>query len=80
MRPLTEIERALLHFLAAAGKPTELSGADAIVGKGLEQMGLVFFVRNSTSAVITPKGRHLIQEPESPFKPTMKKQPFGFLA
>ena len=59
VRPLTEVERALLHSLAAAGKPTELSGADSLVGKVLEQMGLVFFVRNSASAVITPRGRPL---------------------
>jgi hypothetical protein len=79
MRPLSEAERALLHFLADAGKPTELSGPHAIVGKTLEQMGLVFFVRNSALAVITPKGRHLIAEPDSPFKPISNKQPLGFL-
>ena len=79
MRPLTEVERDLLHSLAAAGKPTELSGADSLVGKVLEQMGLVFFVRNSASAVITPKGRHLLQEPESSLKPISTKHPFGFL-
>lgn len=80
MRPLTEVERALLHFLASAGKPTELTDTYSIVGKSLEQMGLVFFVRNSASAVITPKGRHIIFEaPESPFNPVGKKEPRGFL-
>ena len=42
-------------------------------------MGLVFFVRNSASAVITPKGRHLLQEPELSLKPISTKHPFGFL-
>ena len=78
MRPLTEVERALLHSLAAAGQPTELSGLDSVVGKALEHTGLVFFVRNSASAVITPKGRHLLQEPETSFNP-MVKSSFGFL-
>ncbi len=74
---MTEVEHALLHSLAAAGKPTELSGANSVVGKVLEQMGLVFFVRNSASAVITPKGRHLIfQQPD---RPIGKEQPSGFL-
>ena len=80
VRILSEAERALLHFLADAGKPTKLSGPHAIVGKALEQMGLVFFVRDSASAVITPKGRHLIFEaPQSPFTPVGKKEPRGFL-
>ena len=49
----------------------------SVVGKVLEQMGLVFFVRNSASAVITPKGRHLIfQQPD---RPIGKEQPSGFL-
>jgi hypothetical protein len=48
--------RALLEKLADAGKPTELGGGEAIVGKTLERAGLVLFTRNSASAVITPKG------------------------
>jgi hypothetical protein len=79
--PLTDNERALLEKLADAGKPTELGGADAIVGKTLERAGLVLFVRNSASAVITPKGRHAITAVEFSLKPTStKKPPLGFLS
>jgi hypothetical protein len=79
VRPLTEVERALLHRLAAAGQPTELSGLDSVVGKALEHTGLVFFVRNSASAVITPKGR-LLQEPETSFNPMVKSSLSAFLS
>ena len=79
--PLTDNERALLEKLADAGKPTELAGADAIVGKTLERAGLVLFVRNSASAVITPKGRHAITAVEFTLKPASpKKPPLGFLS
>ena len=81
MGPFPDNERALLEKLADAGKPTELAGADAIVGKTLEQVGLVLFVRNSASAVITPKGRHAITASEFALKPASpKKPPLGFLS
>jgi hypothetical protein len=78
---LTDNERALLEKLADAGKPTELGGAEALIGKTLERAGLVLFVRNSASAVITPKGRHAITTVEFASKPATspKKPPLGFL-
>jgi hypothetical protein len=71
--------RALLEKLADAGKPTELGGGEAIVGKTLERAGLVLFTRNSASAVITPKGRHAITAVKFALKPASpKKPPLGF--
>jgi hypothetical protein len=79
VHPLTENERALLEKLADAGKPTELGGGEAIVGKTLERAGLVLFTRNSASAVITPKGRHAITAVKFALKPASpKKPPLGF--
>ena len=81
MRPLTDHERALLQKLASAGRPTELDGDDLILGHTLEPHGLVLFVRNSASAVITPKGRHAITAVEFTLKPASpKKPPLGFLS
>jgi hypothetical protein len=78
--PLTDNERALLEKLASAGRPTELDGADLVLGQTLEPRGLVLFVRNSASAVITPKGRHALTAIELSLKPVSpKKPPLGFL-
>ena len=80
VRPLTDNERLLLEKLAAAGRPTELDGDDLVVGQTLEPRGLVLFVRNSASAVITPKGRHALTAIDFAIKPSSpKKPPIGFL-
>ena len=80
MRPLTDNERALLEKLASAGRPTELDGDDLVLGQTLGPRGLVLFVRNSASAVITPKGRHALTAVDISMKPVSpKKPPLGFL-
>jgi hypothetical protein len=75
MRPLTDHERALLQKLASSGRPTELDGDDLILGHTLEPHGLVLFVRNSASAVITPKGRHALAAIDILMKPVSPKKP-----
>lgn len=77
MDVLTENERALLQKLADAGKPTDLEGAELVVGKALEDRGLVFFVRKGASAIVSPRGRHALLGAPSPTPG--KKPPFGFL-
>ena len=74
----TAQERHLLELLAAAGKPTELREEDFTLAKILERRGLVFFVRGTAFAVVTPKGRHALADPEPSPKP-MRKHPIGFL-
>ena len=75
---MTDAERKLLEMLADAGKPTELQREDLTLGKILEGRGLMMFVRNSASAVITPRGRHALAGGAEP-KPPGKKPPLGFL-
>jgi hypothetical protein len=75
---VTDQERQLLERLAAEGKPTRLVEEELQVAKSLEADGLVFLIRNTLDAVITPKGRHLLAGPARPPKPG--KKPFGFLA
>ena len=78
--PLADNERALLEKLASAGRPTELGGDDLVLGQTLGPRGLVLFVRNSASAVITPKGRHALTAVDISMKPVSpKKPPLGFL-
>jgi hypothetical protein len=74
----TAPERCLLELLAAAGKPTELREEGLTLGKVLERRGLVFFVRDTAFAVVTPKGRHALADPEPNPKPS-RKHPIGFL-
>ena len=75
---LTDRDRQLLEMLADAGRPTELHAQDFALGKILEGRGLMLFVRNSASAVITPRGRHALAGEEEA-KPAKKKPPLGFL-
>ena len=77
MKALTDVERHLLQKLADAGQPTEMRADDLTLGKILEERGLLFFVRNSAMAVITPRGRHALSGAPSPTPG--KKPPFGFL-
>ena len=74
---LSPAERKLLEKLAVAGKPTELGAEDLILGKILEDRGLLLVVRNSAMAVITPRGRHALSGAPSPTPG--KKPPLGFL-
>lgn len=74
---LTDQERALLEKLADAGQPTELRAEELTLGKILENRALVFFVRDTACAVITPRGRHALTGEPSP-NPG-KKPPLGFL-
>ena len=76
MTTLTDQESALLAKLADAGQPTELRPEEIMLGKVLENRGLVLFVRDTVFAVITPRGRHLVSGAASP-KPG--KRPLGFL-
>jgi hypothetical protein len=74
---VTEPERQLLEMLAAEGKPTRLLSEDLQVAKSLESTGLIFMVRNTGCAIITPKGRRYLADLERKAKPT--KPPLGFL-
>jgi len=78
MHALTANDHQLLEMLAEAGKPTELRAEDLTLGKILERRGLVFFVRDTAFAVITPKGRHALTGSEP--SPTPGKKPLGFLS
>ena len=73
MKTLTDRERQLLESLAQAGQPTELRAEDLILGKTLESSGLLCFVRDTAWAVITPKGRHALFDPEP--GPILSKRP-----
>ena len=75
MHALTANDRQLLEMLAEAGKPT---AEDLTLGKILERRGMVFFVRDTAFAVITPKGRHALTGSEP--SPTPGKKPLGFLS
>ena len=77
MKALSDTERQLLEKLADAGRPKALDAEDLALGRELEQRGLVLFIRDSTVAVIMPKGRHALSGEPSP-KPG-KKPPMGFL-
>ena len=74
---LSPAERKLLEKLADAGKPTELGAEDLILGKILEDRGLLLVVRNSAMAVITPRGRQALSGAPAPGPG--KKPPLGFL-
>ena len=63
---LSRAERKLLEKLADAGKPTELGAEDLILGKILEDRGLLLVVRNSAMGVITPRGRHALSGAPTP--------------
>ena len=63
---LSPAERKLLEKLADAGKPTELGAEDLILGKILEDRGLLLVVRNSAMAVITPRGRQALSGAPAP--------------
>jgi hypothetical protein len=74
---LLESDRRLLERLAAEGKATRLFAEDLPVAKSLEVDGLLFLIGGDNPyAVITPKGRRLLTDPDRPPKP---KPPFGFL-
>jgi hypothetical protein len=75
---VTDDERRLLERLAAEGKPTGLLSEDLQVAKSLESTGLIFMVRNTGCAIITPKGRRMLADLErAARKPA--KPPLGFL-
>jgi hypothetical protein len=72
---LSDRERQLLEKLATEGKPTRLTDEDMLIAKALEEAGLVFLIRDTLDAIITPKGRHILAGREAP-KPG--KKPLGF--
>ena len=78
MKTLTDRERQLLERLAQAGQAAELRADDLALAKTLESSGLLCFVRNTAWAVITPKGRHALFDPEP--GPLLSKPPLGFLS
>jgi len=74
---LTDRERQLLERLAGEGKATRLADEELLIARALEEVGLVFVIRGTLDAIITPKGRRMLAELESkPPKPP--KPPFGF--
>ena len=77
MVAVTDTERKLLDRLAAAGKPTRLTLGELQLAKSLETDGLLFMIRDTLDAIITPKGRRLLAElARKP--PKLPKPPFGF--
>ena len=78
MVAVTDTERTLLDRLAAEGKPTRLTLGELQLAKSLEADGLLFMIRDTLDAIITPKGRRLLAElARKPPKPP--KPPVGFL-
>ena len=57
---MTDSERQLLERLAAVGKASCLTLGELQVAKSLENDGLLFMVRDTAYAIITPKGRHVL--------------------
>jgi hypothetical protein len=77
MFALTDKERELLERLAAEGKASRLALGELQIAKSLEAEGLIFMIRNTLDAIVTPKGRHVLADQERASKPA--KKPFGFL-
>jgi hypothetical protein len=73
---MSDEERQLLQRLAREGKATSLSPDEYLVAVFLETNGLALIIRNTTDAIITPKGRNMLAG-KGPDKRTVKK-PFGF--
>ena len=73
---MTDSERQLLERLAAVGKASRLTLGEVQVAKSLENDGLLFMVRDTAYAIITPKGRHVLAGNEPPKPPS--KKPLGF--
>ena len=63
---MTDSERQLLERLAAVGKASRLTLGEVQVAKSLENDGLLFMVRDTANAIITPKGRHVLAGNEPP--------------
>ena len=74
---LGEPERQLLERLAAEGKPTRLTAEELQTAKSLETAGLLFQIKNTADAIITPKGRNLLAS--KGFEARSAKKPLGFL-
>ena len=77
VKTLSDRERQLLERLAHAGQAPELRADDLMLAKTLESSGLLCFVRDTAWAVITPKGRHALFDPEP--GPVLSKKPLGFI-
>jgi hypothetical protein len=73
----TPNERRLLEKLADEGKATPLLGDELEVAKFLEGSGLIFRIRDTLDAIITPKGRHALAGNEIVAR-SDKKPRFGF--
>ena len=54
---MSDAERQLLQRLASEGKATALSADEFLVAMFLETNGLVLIIRNTTDAIITPRGQ-----------------------
>ena len=78
MVALTDSERTLLDRIAAEGKATRLTLGDLQAAKSLEADGLLFMVRNTLDAIITPKGRRLLAELAQKL-PKPPRPPFNLL-
>ena len=72
---MTEQDQRLLERLADAGKATTLGADDFAIAKLLEADGMVFTIRGTADAIITPKGRNLLAGMKVGEKPSTK--PFG---
>jgi hypothetical protein len=74
---MSDAERELLQRLASEGKATTLSADELPIANLLEANGLVFIIRNTIDAIITPRGRHKLANIEIGARP--EKKPFGFI-
>jgi hypothetical protein len=75
---MSDAQRQLLQRLASEGKATTLSADELQIAKSLETDGLLFIIRDTADAIITPKGRHKLAGIEIDGMPG--KKPFGFAA
>jgi hypothetical protein len=71
---MTEAKRRLLQRLAEAGKPTTLDVDELVLAQALASEGLLFMIKDTADAIITPKGRHMLAGIEVAGRP---RTPFG---
>ena len=76
---MTDMVRRVLQKLADAGKPTELGGEELLLGKILEERGLLLFVRNRrwrrSCHEAAPRSREPQLQPWAPFTLTAFRSP-----
>ena len=72
---MTDAKKQLLQRLAEAGKPTTLDADELVLAQLLATDGLLFMIKNTADAIITPKGRNVLAGIEIDGRP--RTTPFG---